>query len=83
MREVTDDVYIGYQHRIGNVFTKKAIKLTTRLVATKVAESFFDYVQKHGRQRVDCLHKAMHSTILRGSSFDAFMKSPKTTWGLR
>ncbi|KAH7127387.1 isocitrate/isopropylmalate dehydrogenase [Dactylonectria macrodidyma] len=58
MREVTEDVYIGLEHRIGNDTAAEAIKLTTRAAATRVAKFAFDYARKHGRQRVTCLHKA-------------------------
>ncbi|KAK7212201.1 hypothetical protein V2G26_019379 [Clonostachys chloroleuca] len=58
MREVTEDVYIGHEHQIGDDIAAEAIKLTTRAAATKVAKYSFEYARKHGRKRVTCLHKA-------------------------
>ncbi|MEV0074392.1 MULTISPECIES: isocitrate/isopropylmalate dehydrogenase family protein [unclassified Amycolatopsis] len=57
MREITEDVYIGLEHRIGDI-AAEAIKLTTRQAATRVARYSFDYAREHGRGRVTCLHKA-------------------------
>jgi isocitrate dehydrogenase (NAD+) len=58
MREVTEDVYIGHEHVIGDGVAAEAIKLTTRAAATKVAQYSFDWARRHGRKRVSCLHKA-------------------------
>lgn len=58
MREVTEDVYAGIEHRIGNEMAAEAVKLTTRSAATRVAEFSFEYARKHGRKRVTCIHKA-------------------------
>ncbi|KAH6951272.1 isocitrate/isopropylmalate dehydrogenase [Ilyonectria sp. MPI-CAGE-AT-0026] len=58
MREVTEDVYIGLEHQIGNDIAAEAVKLTTRAAALRVAKFSFEYARKHGRQRVTCLHKA-------------------------
>ncbi|KAJ4245998.1 hypothetical protein NW762_013742 [Fusarium torreyae] len=58
MREVTEDVYIGLEHKIGQDIAAEAIKLTTRAAATKVARFSFEYARKHNRKRVTCLHKA-------------------------
>ncbi len=57
MREVTEGVYIGHEHKIGN-HAAEAIKLITRESATKAARFSFEYAQKYGRQRVTCVHKA-------------------------
>lgn len=57
MREITEDVYIGWEHRIGNT-AATAIKLTTREAAIRVARFSFDYARKNGRKKVSCLHKA-------------------------
>ncbi|KAF4471496.1 isocitrate dehydrogenase NAD-dependent subunit 2 [Fusarium albosuccineum] len=58
MREVTEDVYIGLEHKIGDDVAAEAIKLTTRAAAVRVARFSFEYARKHGRKRVTCLHKA-------------------------
>ncbi|RMI96590.1 hypothetical protein CDV36_016317 [Fusarium kuroshium] len=58
MREVTEDVYIGLEHKIGDDVAAEAIKLTTRAAAIRVARFSFEYARKQGRKRVTCLHKA-------------------------
>ncbi|KAH8821853.1 isocitrate/isopropylmalate dehydrogenase [Xylogone sp. PMI_703] len=58
MREITEDVYIGHEHKIGDDYAAEAIKLTTRAAATRVAKYSFDYARRLGRKRVSCLHKA-------------------------
>lgn len=57
MREITEDVYIGWEHRIGDV-AAEAIKLTTREAVVRVARYSFDYARANGRHKVSCLHKA-------------------------
>lgn len=57
MREVTEDVYIGWEYRIGE-YAAQAIKLTTREAAIRVARFSFDYARKNKRRRVTCVHKA-------------------------
>ncbi|CAI0643481.1 unnamed protein product [Colletotrichum noveboracense] len=58
MREVTEDLYSGIEHKIGDDIAAEAIKLTTRAAATRVARYSFEYARKYGRKRVACLHKA-------------------------
>lgn len=57
MREITEDIYIGFEHKIGDI-AAEAIKLITRAASLKVSRYSFEYAQKHGRSRVTCLHKA-------------------------
>ncbi|OOQ81916.1 3-isopropylmalate dehydrogenase, chloroplastic [Penicillium brasilianum] len=58
MREITEDIYIGHEHMIGDDIAAEAIKLTTRAAATRVATYSFEYARQHGRKKVTCLHKA-------------------------
>ena len=57
MREVTEDVYIGWEHKIGET-AAEAIKLITRDASIRVARYSFEYARKHRRKKVTCLHKA-------------------------
>lgn len=57
MREITEDVYIGWEHQIGDV-AAEAIKLTTRVAAERVARFSFEFARQNGRKRVTCVHKA-------------------------
>lgn len=57
MREVTEDVYIGWEHKI-EAHAAQAIKLITRSASLRVARYAFDYARRHHRKKVTCLHKA-------------------------
>jgi isocitrate dehydrogenase (NAD+) len=57
MREITEDVYVGHEHRIGD-HAAEAIKLITRDASLRVARHAFTYARARGRRRVTCLHKA-------------------------
>jgi isocitrate dehydrogenase (NAD+) len=57
MREVTEDVYIGWEHKIGE-HAAQAVKLITREASLRVARYSFEYARRNGRRRVTCLHKA-------------------------
>lgn len=57
MREITEDVYIGWEHQIGDD-AAQAIKLTTRTAARRVARFSFEFARSNGRRRVTCVHKA-------------------------
>lgn len=58
MREITEDIYIGWEHQIGDDLAAEAIKLTTRSAALKVARYSFEYAKTNKRRRVTCIHKA-------------------------
>lgn len=57
MREVTEDVYIGWEYKIEEN-AAQAIKLITRTASLRVARYAFDYARTHHRKKVTCLHKA-------------------------
>ncbi len=57
MREITEDVYIGWEHQIGD-YAAEAIKLTTRAASERVARYSFEFARQNGRKRVTCVHKA-------------------------
>lgn len=57
MREVTEDIYFGHEHRIGDV-AAEAIKLVTREASERVARYAFTFARDQGYGRVTCLHKA-------------------------
>lgn len=57
MREITEDVYSGIEHMIGD-YAAECTKLTTRKAAIRVAEYAFDYARKNNRKKVTCVHKA-------------------------
>lgn len=57
MREITEDIYSGLEHRIGDI-AAEAIKLTTREAVERVSRYSFDYARKNKRKKVTCAHKA-------------------------
>ncbi len=57
MREITEDVYFGQEHRIGDV-AAEAIKLITRSASERVARFAFEFARAQRRRRVTILHKA-------------------------
>jgi isocitrate dehydrogenase (NAD+) len=71
MREITEDVYAGIEHTIGN-YAAECIKLTTRDAATRIAEFSFDYARKNGRKKVTCVHKANAISISDGLFLQCF-----------
>jgi len=57
IRELTEDIYSGYEHCVGED-AAEAIKITTRKASERVARFAFEYARRHGRKRVSVIHKA-------------------------
>jgi isocitrate dehydrogenase (NAD+) len=57
IHELTENVYSGYEHKIGDD-AAEVIKITTRKASERVARFAFAYAQRHGRKRVTVVHKA-------------------------
>jgi isocitrate dehydrogenase (NAD+) len=57
IRELTEDLYSGYEHRIGED-AAEAIKITTRKASERVARFAFEYAKRRSRHRVSVIHKA-------------------------
>ena len=57
IRELTEDIYSGYEHNIGED-AAEAIKITTRKATERVARFAFEYARRHWRKRVSVIHKA-------------------------
>jgi isocitrate dehydrogenase (NAD+) len=57
IRELTEDIYSGYEHPIGED-AAEAIKITTRRASERVARFAFEYARRHRRRRVSVIHKA-------------------------
>jgi isocitrate dehydrogenase (NAD+) len=57
VRENTEDLYSGLEHEVvpGVV---ESLKIITERASTRIAEFAFDYAHRHGRKRVDAIHKA-------------------------
>ena len=76
MREITEDVYSGIEHEIGDE-AAECVKLTTRKAATRVAEYAFDYARRNGRKKVSCVHKANAISITDGLFLKCFREVAK------
>ena len=57
VRENTEDLYAGIEHRVGND-AAESIKIITRAASERVARFAFDYAIANRRQKVTAVHKA-------------------------
>ncbi|KYO68408.1 isocitrate/isopropylmalate dehydrogenase family protein [Thermovenabulum gondwanense] len=57
IRENTEDLYCGVEHRIGD-FAAESIKIITAKASTRIAKFAFEYAKKEGRKKVTAVHKA-------------------------
>ena len=57
VRENTEDLYAGVEHRVGPD-AAESIKIITRAASQRIARFAFEYAVKHGRKRVTVIHKA-------------------------
>jgi len=57
IREITEDIYSGYEHSVGED-AAEAVKITTRRASLRAARFAFDYAHRHWRRRVSIIHKA-------------------------
>jgi isocitrate dehydrogenase (NAD+) len=57
VRENTEDLYIGIEHRVGPD-AAESIKIITRAASQRIARYAFEYAVRNGRRRVTAVHKA-------------------------
>lgn len=57
IREITEDIYSGYEHNVGED-AAEAIKITTKRASVRAARFAFEYAHRHWRKRVSVIHKA-------------------------
>ncbi len=57
VRENTEDLYAGIEHRVGPD-AAESIKINTRFASKRIARYAFDYALKNGRAKVTAVHKA-------------------------
>jgi isocitrate dehydrogenase (NAD+) len=57
IRELTEDIYSGYEHQVGED-AAEAIKITTRKASERAVRFAFEYARKAGRKHVSVIHKA-------------------------
>lgn len=70
VRENTEGLYSGVEHVVvpGVV---QALKIITEKASTRIARFAFEYARKHGRKRVDAVHKANIQKLADGLFLDA------------
>jgi isocitrate dehydrogenase (NAD+) len=57
VRENTEDLYAGIEHRVGPD-AAESIKIITRAASQRIARYAFEYAVKNGRHKVTAVHKA-------------------------
>jgi isocitrate dehydrogenase (NAD+) len=57
VRENTEDLYAGIDHRVGPD-AAESIKIITRAASQRIARYAFEYAVKNGRRKVTAVHKA-------------------------
>lgn len=57
VRENTEDLYMGIEHKIGD-YAAESIKILTRPGCERIARYAFEYARKEGRRKVTAVHKA-------------------------
>ena len=57
VRENTEDLYAGIEHRVGKD-AAESIKIITRAASERIARFAFDYAIANGRHKVTAVHKA-------------------------
>src|SRR6187431_1641088 len=57
VRENTEDLYAGIEHRVGPD-AAESIKIITRMASERIARYAFDYAVANGRRKVTAVHKA-------------------------
>lgn len=71
MREITEDVYSGIEHMIGD-YAAECTKLTTKEAALRVTEYAFDYARRNNRKKITCVHKANAISMADGLFLSCF-----------
>ncbi len=57
VRENTEDLYAGIEHRVG-ADAAESIKIITRVASMRIARYAFEYAVANGRRKVTAVHKA-------------------------
>lgn len=71
VRENTEDLYAGIEHRIGD-FAAETIKIITKGASERIVEFACDYVEKNKRKKLIAVHKANIMKLSDGLFLDTF-----------
>lgn len=69
VRENTEDLYAGIEHKIGD-YAAESIKLITKPACERIVDFAFDYAKKHDRSKVTAIHKANIMKLTDGLFLD-------------
>ena len=73
VRENTEDLYAGVEHRVGPD-AAESIKIITRAASQRIARYAFEYALRNGRRKVTAVHKANIMKLSDG----LFLESART-----
>jgi isocitrate dehydrogenase (NAD+) len=73
LRENTEDLYAGIEHKVDED-TVITLKVSTTRSAERIAKWAFEHVRNNGRRRIDCCHKATVVPLADGAFVDAFFR---------
>ncbi|TJX13898.1 isocitrate/isopropylmalate dehydrogenase family protein [Tissierella creatinini] len=71
VRENTEDLYAGIEHKLGN-YGAESIKIITREASEKIAEFAFKYAVDNKRKKVTAIHKANIMKLSDGLFLDVY-----------
>ena len=71
VRENTEDLYAGIEHKIGD-YGAESIKLITKPACERICEFAFEYAKDNDRKRVTGVHKANIMRLSDGLFLDTF-----------
>ena len=76
IRELTEDVYIGWENALDDTFAQ-AVKLCTRAAVERISHYAFTFARENGRKKVSCVHKANAVSITDGLFLKVFREVAK------
>ncbi len=76
VRENTEDLYAGIEHRVG-ADAAESIKIITRAASERIARFAFDYAVTNGRRKVTAVHKANIMKLSDGLFLECFYNVAK------
>ena len=71
VRENTEDLYAGIEHKIGDD-AAESIKIITRKASERICDFAFKYAKENNRKKVTCVHKANIMKFSDGLFLDVF-----------
>lgn len=76
VRENTEDLYAGIEHRIGDD-AAESIKIITRKASERICDFAFKYAKENNRKKVTCVHKANIMKLSDGLFLEVFIDVAK------